>query len=216
MASVRQAAQCIGVSGEVSIIRDFYGYRTGAPKQLSLLTQVRLLQVKHIHLNLIRTAFLNDSVLKQIDVALQFMRDTYATVDIGVGRVKRFVVPQGGFEIIMDDAVALDLFESFSAPGDGIDVFLVIAIAGLPMGGSPTDGSCDKDDKDSGVAIGVFDSGTSLGITFAHETGHFLGLDHDGDPANLMFDSAPNGGKLNSGQGGVMKQHCSMRAGCQI
>lgn len=216
MASLRKAAQCIGLSGQISIIRDFYGYWTGAPKPLSLLTQVRLLQGKHIHLNLIRTASFNDSLLEQIDSALQFMRDTYATVNVGVGRIRRFLPAHGGYEIIVDNDVARDLFDSWSVPGDGIDVFLVISIVGTAVGISPTPGSCDKDGKDSGVAIGVFDRGTDLGTTFAHEIGHYLGLEHEDDlPDNLMFTSAPNGGKLYGGQGGVMRLHCSMKPGCQ-
>jgi hypothetical protein len=55
MVSIRQIASCIGLSGNLSIIGDFFGYTrvpSGAP--LSLLTQVRRLQQRHIHLNLIR------------------------------------------------------------------------------------------------------------------------------------------------------------------
>lgn len=218
MASLSKAARCIGLSGRISIIRDFFGYWTGAPKPLSLLTQVRLLQGKHIHLNLIRAAssLALDPFPKRIDAALQFMRDTYATVGVGVGRINRFFVPQGGYEILVDDYVAQDLFDSWSAPGEGIDVFLVISLVGPRIGLSPTPGPCDKDGKDSGVAIGVFESGTQLGTVFAHEIGHYLGLEHEDKlPDNLMFPDASNGGKLYGGQGGVMRLHCSIRAGCQ-
>lgn len=214
MASLRKAAQCIGLKADFAVIRDLYGYWTGAPKQLSLLTQVKLLQGKHIHLNLIRTASFTNPLLRQIDAGLQFMRDTYAAVGVGVGRIQRFVVPQGGYEIIVSADVAADLMGTWYAPNDGVDVFLVLIIVGL-LGESPTPGSCDKDDKDHGVIIDVFNN-TDLGTTFAHEIGHYLGLEHEDDPNNLMFPSSPNGGKLTAGQGATMKLHCSMRAGCKL
>jgi Metallo-peptidase family M12B Reprolysin-like len=218
MASLRKAAQCIGLAGEIKVVRDFFGYRTGVPKPLSLLNQVRLLQGKHIHLNLIRTATLLPASLQAIDAGLQFMRDVYATVGIGVGRIQRFFVPAGGYEVIVDSEIAKDLFDSYSVSNDGIDVFLCLLIVGPAIGMTPTPGSCadDKDGKDSGSLIGVLDSGSLIGTTFAHEIGHYLGLEHDGNPANLMFASAPNGGQLSGGQGGAMKTHCMMRDGCAL
>jgi hypothetical protein len=216
LASLRNAAACIGLSGDIRIVGDFFGYLTGAPKDLSVLTQMKLLQGKHIHLNLIRTAALPQTSLKTIDGGLQFMRDVYATVGIGVGRIRRFHVPQGGYEIVVDGSVALDLFDSFSVSNDAIDVFLCLLIVGPSIGKTPIPGSCDKDGKDSGSLIGVLDSGKLIGTTFAHEIGHYLGLEHDGNPANLMFASAPNGGQLSGGQGGAMKKHCFMRNGCAL
>src|SRR5882724_7557291 len=95
MASIKKLANCIGLSGNISIIQDFYGYRTGAPTELSLLTQVRLLQAKHIHLNLIRTASFDASQQKEIDFGLLLMRNIYASVNLGVGRIQRFFTPPG-------------------------------------------------------------------------------------------------------------------------
>jgi len=34
------------------------------------------------------------------------------------------------------------------------------------------------------------------GLELAHETGHFLGLDHVTGRRNLMFESVPNGGRI--------------------
>jgi Metallo-peptidase family M12B Reprolysin-like len=216
VASVRKAAQCIGLSGEIRIVRDFFGYWTGAPKALSLLNQVKLLKGKHVHLNLIRTAGLPNAQLKAVDAGLQFMRDVYATVGLGVGRIKRYFLGAGGYEIVVSKEIATDLFDSYSVSNDGIDVFLCLTIVGPAIGMTPTPGSCDKDGKDSGSLIGVVDSGTDLGTTFAHELGHYFGLVHDTNSANLMFPSAPNGGQLGGGQGAKMKSHCFMRNGCSL
>lgn len=220
MASLRKAAQCIGLSGQISILGDFYGYWTKVPVRLSLLAQVRLLQGKHIHLNLIRTANFDISQQKEIDFGLQVMRNIYATVNVGVGRIQRFFIPPG-HEIIDGNSEFHDLINEFSAPNASIDVFLVRIISGDSFGKSPSRrGSCDKDSKDdSGCAIAVEDTHDGLGLTLgqviAHEVGHFLGLKHEDELLdNLMFPKLPNGGKLYGGQGGVMVIHCSIDGGC--
>lgn len=216
MASLRKAAQCVGLSGPFSVNRDFFGYWSRVPTTLSLLKQIRLLQGKHIHLNLIRTAFFNDTQIAQIDAAVQFVRDSFASVNVGVGRVSRFFVNQGGYEIIMAEDVALDLWDSWSVPNDGIDAFLCYYLNGAASGRSAEPGSCDKSGKDSGLVVGVLDNPNTLGLALAHEIGHFLGLAHEDDlPNNLMYPSVPNGGQLYGGQGGAMRLHCSMRASCQ-
>ncbi len=220
MASLRKTAQCIGLSGEISILKDFYGYWTKVPLPLSLLAQVRLLQGKHIHLNLIRTASFDISKQKEIDFGLQTMRNIYATVNVGVGRIQRFFIPPG-HEVIDGDSEAQDLWNEFSIPNASIDVFLVRIISGDSSGKSPVEGSCDKDSKDdSGCVIAVEDNADGMGVTLgqaiAHEVGHYLGLEHEDKlKDNLMFTSVLNGGKLYGGQGGVMVLHCSVDGGCR-
>ena len=219
MASLRATAQCIGLSGQISVVRDFFGYRTKGTGPLSLGTQMRLLQGKHIHLNLIRTASFDVSQQKEIDFGLQVMRNIYATVNVGVGRIQRFFIPPG-HEVIDGDAEAKDLWNEYSVSNASIDVFLVRVISGDSSGKSPVDGSCDKDSKDdSGCVIAVEDNADGLGLTLgraiAHEVGHYLGLEHEDElPDNLMFTSVLNGGKLYGGQGGVMVIHCSVNGGC--
>jgi Metallo-peptidase family M12B Reprolysin-like len=208
------------LSGRVSIVRDFYGYRTKPPLTLSLLAQVRLLQGKHIHLNLIRTASFNVSQEKEIDFGLQITRNIYATVNMGIGRIQRFFIPPG-YEVIDGDSGAEDLWNEYSVQNASIDVFLARLVFGDSVGKSKVKGSCDKDSKnDSGCVIGVEDNsdglGLKLGQAIAHEVGHYLGLEHEDDlPDNLMFPRVPNGGKLYGGQGGVMVLHCSVDGGCR-
>ena len=91
MASLRDTAACIGVTGDFSVVHDFYGYlakpddaspNPGFP-DLSVLMQVRLLQGRHLHLNLIRVgieSFTPDQEA-EIDGAVQLTRDVYEQVE---------------------------------------------------------------------------------------------------------------------------------------
>lgn len=225
MTSVKDIAKCIGLNGSFSIVRDFYGYLV-APRPLSLTNQVRLLKVKHIHLNLIRVGSesLTSADEQRIDAAVQFARDTYATVAIGIGRVQRWDITTAnanGRDNIDSDDEAGALTEEWSVPNSAHDVFFVRTYAGNTRGRSDVKGSCDKDAKSmTGSVVSIQDPSVNTGFYLAHEIGHYLGLDmdfddnHNPDPNNLMFFSAPNGGKLTGGQGGVMKLHCLMRDPC--
>jgi hypothetical protein len=95
MVSLNKTAQCIGLSGRFGVVGDLFGYRTKGARRLSVVTQMRLLQGKQIHLNLIRTAIFDVSQQTETDLALQTMRDIYATVNVGVGRIQRFFIPPG-------------------------------------------------------------------------------------------------------------------------
>lgn len=225
-ASLKQMAQCIGVSGNISILKDFYGYITGAPAPLSLLKQIKLLKGKHIELNLIRVgieSFTNSDEI-EIDAAVQFTRDTYATVNLGISRVRRYFITTAdanGAENIDNDAEAQTLTEDWTVPNGAFDVFLVLTYATSTIGLSPTEGPCDKNEKGMNGSVVAIEGNTLMtGQTLAHELGHYLGLDqrfagnHSTDPNNLMFASGPNGGTLDSVQGQKMRQHCFVYAGC--
>jgi len=231
MASIRELARCIGLQGDISIIRNFYGYtRVPQGKQLSLSTQARLLKSSHIHLNLIRVGtnengWFSDTDEQEIDAAVQTMRDIYARVNIGVGRVERYsitVAQANGRQDIDGNDEAETLTDEWTVPNDALDVFFVLTYAGTTIGLSRTDGSCDKDAKGmDGCVIAIEGDTITTGFVLAHEVGHYLGLDqdfddnHSPDPNNLMYFMVPNGGQLTGGQGGVMRLHCRMRAACQ-
>src|SRR3982750_3235209 len=95
MALIRKIANCMGLSGNLSIIKNFFGY-IRAPRTLSFLEQVCRIQGQHIHLNLIRVGIENFTIQdeQEIDSAVQLMRDIYAAVQIGVGRVEHYFITE--------------------------------------------------------------------------------------------------------------------------
>jgi hypothetical protein len=227
MVSLREMAKCIGVSGNISVIGNIYNYiQVPFGQRLSLREQANLLQGSHIHLNIIRVGTdqsgwfsLADEL--EIDAAVQFTRDTYATVNVGIGRVEHHFITTAdskGRENIDSDDEAAELTHEWSVPNDGLDVFFVLTYAGSTIGLSAVDGPCDKSDKDTnGSIVAIEGTGNDTGFVLAHEVGHYLGLKHrDSDSTNLMFPSIPNLGNLTSSQGNTMKDHCLIRAACHI
>jgi hypothetical protein len=220
--SLKQMASCIGLSGNISILRDFFGYITGAPKDLSLLTQIGLLKGPHVHMNLIRVGsdqFTNADE-QEIDAAVQFTRDTYATVGLGIGRVQRFFITTAdanGRDNIDNDAEAEALTDEWTVPNDAMDIFFVLTYTGTTIGLSRVDGSCDKDAKGMDGSVVAIEGGFAVtGFVLAHEAGHYLGLSHAAvaNTANLMNPTVPNGGNLTAAQGTNMRDHCFVRPAC--
>lgn len=230
MVSIRQIANCIGILGDFSIVRGFYGYAfSGHTGSLSLLTQVRLLQGKHIHLNLIRVGIesFTNADEQEIDGAVEFTRNTYATVNLGVGRVERFFITTAdanGRDNINNDPEAVALTDEWTVPNSAFDVFFVLTYSGSTIGLSAVDGPCDKDAKGmDGSVVAIEGSPNTTGLALAHEVGHYLGLPHVDLPGtaddpitgqNLMFPSVPNGGNLTASQGSTMRSHCFVKSGC--
>jgi len=145
--------------------------------------------------------------------ALLRTRAIYATVGFFVYRVENYAIPNadaGGFSFIDQDSEAEFLTGYWTVPNNAIDVFLVKGYAG-PVGGlSPTPGSCDKNlswPNMTGVVVELVGEPTSIALP--HEVGHYLGLSHEfGNPLNLMYTEAPNGGLLTFGQGVIVRAHC--------
>lgn len=220
MDSLRNSATCIGLTGTVSVARNYFGFLRGAPRDVSVLTQVRRLQGRHVHMNFIRVGsdqFTNND-LAEIDAALQFTRDNYSQVSLGVGRIEHFAISTAqanGAENINNDDEAEELTNDWTVPNSALDIFWVLTYSGSTIGLSRVDGPCDKDAKGmDGSVVAIEGSVNTTGFVLAHEAGHYLALRHSSSSTNLMFGSVPNGGGLTSSQGSDMRDHCFTKSGC--
>lgn len=212
--SLRTAATKIGLSGNFSVLHDFFGCLT-EPSGLSVMTQIdRVTAYPRIDLNLIRVGAeqFTFADLQEIDTAVQNMRKIYAQVSLAVGRVLHWQISNAeanGYEDIDSDDEASNLTDDWSVPNDALDVFLVLTYAGITIGLSAVDGPCNKEAKGmNGCVVAIEDSADITGLVLAHEAGHYLGLSHVDDYTNLMNPSVPNGGSLTNSQGTNMRDHC--------
>ena len=221
MASIRAIANCINLGKpDFRVVRDFFGYMMGPPGSISLLTQVRRLQGTHVHMNFIRVGsdqFTNNDS-SEIDQALNFTRNNYAQVNLGVGRIEHYFITTadaGGAENINNDDEAEELTNDWTVPNDALDIFFVLTYSGTTIGLSRVDGPCDKDAKGmDGSVVAIEGSANTTGFVLAHEAGHYLGLSHSSNSGNLMFGTVPNGGNLTNSQGNNMRNHCFVDPGC--
>jgi hypothetical protein len=220
MASLLGTAACIGVHDRpLSIRRHFFGYRTTAVTA-SVLTQVRRLQGRHVHMNVIRVGsdqFTNADE-REIDQAIQFTRDTYAPAGLGVGKIDhRFITTAqaNGRDVINSDAEAETLTDEWTVPNSALDIFFVRAYTGGTAGLSRIDGPCDKDANGMDGSVVEMNAGGGLSnFGLAHEAGHYLGLSHRNDGTALMNPTIPNGGVINSGEASNMRDHCFTKSAC--
>jgi hypothetical protein len=159
---------------------------------------------------------------QDINDAVHKMRDIYATVNLGIGRIEHYFIPvamANGREHIDDDGEASALTNEWTVHNDALDVFLVLSSwensAETHGGLSATDGPCDKDDSCgmSGSVVSMDGGWLTIAVALGHEVGHYLGLGHHDNDHNLMYYAAQVW-KLTSGQGAIMKLHCFVKSGC--
>lgn len=220
--SVKKGLQCIGKSGGTSIVHDLFGY-TEVPREISLRRQLEALTRKHYHVNVISVAPENFAAgsFKKINLALDITREIYGKVNFGIGRIEwSFITASqaGSKQIVDSQGEAEELTEDWNAPTSGLDLFVVRAMNGAD-GWSAVGGSCDKDSKGmSGSVVSLNGSDSNIGNTFAHEMGHYLGLDHIPDAGNFIGNNGASNSNtgIKTSQGDKMKTHCFVKNGCSL
>jgi hypothetical protein len=221
MKSVKEIIQCLGYSGELSLLRNLFGYGV-VPKELSVRKQVEWLSGKHYPVNVIEVApedFPAGSY-NQICYSLQVTREIFGSVGVGIGRIEWYHIPRsdaGSKAVIDSSSEAADLTSDWTVPNKGLDLFVVRQINGAD-GWSAVKGSCDKNSKGmTGSVVELYSGNDDYAANgFAHEMGHYLGLDHIADTGN--FIGGDGGSDSWTGifqwQGDTMKKHCFMKNPC--
>jgi len=151
--------------------------------------------------------------LTQVNDSLAIMRAIYRMVGIVIRNVAFFQITNaqaGGAVIIDNESEAKDLTSDWTVQNDAVDVFIVRQMNGAD-GWSAVNGSCNKDANGmTGSVSSLNGNAANSGNTFAHEVGHYLGLNHIADTGNFI---GGNGGSdswtgIFNWQGDVMKTHC--------
>lgn len=224
------ASNCLGISPPFSVRRDVLGYFFYPRRRISLKRQLELCCEPGLNINVILVADENFSWQdwEETQYAIQFMRDIYANVNLCVRKIRWQAIhaaDAGGYATIDSSSEAHDLTDDWNGPdGDYLDVFVVRSITHAD-GVSAVDGPCSKDDKDemTGSVVSLNGSYDNSGNTFAHEIGHYLGLDHIEDNNNFIGGGpigSPSEGASNQNtgiynwQGTTMKKHCYVKDIC--
>jgi hypothetical protein len=242
MPSLRDTAACIGVTGDISVLDDFYGFLdralppdpdSSAEVSVSLWRELNLMQGQHFHVNIIRVGSdqFTESELDEVDYTVYRIRNIYAANGIGVGRVEHYYITTAdadGLDSPTKKRELRQLTNQWTVDNNGIDFFLVHNMnipsgSGILLGLSNVNGPCG--DKNPGIgemggSTGGLWGSEQTSRTAAHELGHYLSLRHENkEPTNLMCQSGKassirNSVQLDSNQEDKVRDHCFCEDWC--
>lgn len=242
MASIREALNYLGFSGDATVLRHFFGFVRGQmppdpiqssatlTPRVSVRQQLWALRNLHFNLNIITLGsdLFTDADLIEIDYSIYRLRNIYSKVGIGVGRVLHFGIPDADIDPEFQAPSTIKEMEAipllWSAPNNGIDVFIPlvtnVASGGLvTVGLSPISGSCeDGSGRMDGAVVSLGGRSDSTAHIMAHEIGHYLGLYHHEVSYNLMYwlllpEAVRSGVLLDTYQMQVIQRHCMIQPG---
>lgn len=175
---------------------------------------------RHVDVNiiLVGTEGFTTADRTKVNDSIAIMRTIYEQVGFGVRVAGRFAIPlaqANGHETIESGSEASDLTAEWTVPNGAVDMFVVKVMSGGADGRSPAPGSCDKNGKGmTGSVVSLNGSTANSGNTFAHEVGHYLGLQHISDPNNFIGGNGASDSKtaILTSQGNTMKSHCFARS----
>ncbi len=220
--SLKSIASCVGASTPFRVRRDFFGFAHGGPgRDLSLKRQLELCQGESLGINIIKVGLedFTDTNNNEIENAIQFAREIYDDVDIGIRRVLWWHITNaqaGSHRTIDSVGEARDLTHDWTVNNSFLDVFVVRNMNGAD-GWSAVDGDPDKDAKNmTGSVVSLNGSFNNSGNTMAHEIAHYLGLEHVSSNTNFIGGNGSSNSNtgISSGQGNTMKQHGYVRDVC--
>jgi hypothetical protein len=154
--------------------------------------------------------------LQQVRDSLGILRQIYAQVSIGIDNVAWYGISSadaGSLAVIDSESEAEDLTDDWTVSNNALDLFVVRSMTDAD-GRSAVDGSCDKDSSKgmTGSVVSLNGDAANSGNTFAHEIGHYLGLNHISDSGNFIGGdgSSDSWTGIYAWQGNIMKKHCFM------
>jgi hypothetical protein len=151
----------------------------------------------------------------QVNSSIAIARSIFGQVRLDLRERGRFIVTAaqaGANEIIDNAAECADLTGDWTVQNDAIDMFVVRSMTDAD-GRSPVNGPCNKNAKGmTGPVVSLNGSTSNSGNTFAHELGHYLGLDHIADSGNFIGGNGSSNSftGIHEWQGNTMKRHCSV------
>jgi hypothetical protein len=215
--SLKAYASCIGLDGDFSLLRDFFGLKRAPPwsnasaeqsylpSGLSLTTQMKRLHRPFFNIAAISLDGIESSTnaCNSIDGAIQLTREIYARAGFGIGRVWRLGLTS---EDVQEQISVSNLVHGYGVQGNAIEVFFFFGNytddgigVNTVVGETPPTGD--------GVTVLLQPYFLANGRTTAHELGHFLigvrnqhniidqlgaliNTGHSNNPLNLMCQSS--------------------------